>query len=180
MNELPPWDSIPPYIALRDTASMPAQAIRELWGNPQFQQEITSTLAPEGKMPFVIHVGGRQLFDDVSHGRGSWDAEGGSTGAATIFNSTGTMPVMQAGMAFDVDRIMNAANGDSALARELMRDAVVHEFGHVLPVARSRSLDSRVADPAPGRNDGPAMEQENYLRSLLGLPPRTSYALKKR
>lgn len=178
MNELPPW------IVLRDTASMPAQVLRELWGNPQFVQHVTAAMAPADRFPFAVHVGGRPLFEEIAQGRTSWDAEGGATGAATIFNAPSpNEPVTQAGMAFDVDRILAAAGGDSAQAREMVRDAFLHEFGHVLPVARSRNLSDRTGDPRPGvRNvmDHPVIQGENELRGLLGLEPKQFYGLLNR
>ena len=55
----------------------------------------------------------------------------------------------------------------------------MHELGHVVPVARTRSADSRLGDPRPGApaERHPVLRQENELRGLLGLPRKRFYGL---
>lgn len=176
MDELPPW------LVLRDPGGMPAAVVRELWQDPAFAKQIASVLAPSDRFPFAVHIGGRPLFEEIARGKASWDAEGGATGAATIFNAPDGGPATQAGIAIDVDRILAAAGQDSAQAKQLMRDALIHEFGHVLPVAQSRNVADRTGDPAPGKPaaDHPAIQNENKLRGLLNLPAKTFYGLLNR
>lgn len=175
MDELPWW------LALRDPDGMPAQVMRELWQDSAFAQQIASVLAPSDRFPFAVHIGGRPLFDEIARGKASWDAEGGATGAATIFNAAQEgEPASQAGIAIDVDRILSAAGGDSAQARQMIRDALIHEFGHVLPVAQSRNVADRTGDPKPDDPNAaqhPAIQAENELRALLGLKPKRHYGL---
>lgn len=175
MDELPWW------LVLRDPDGMPAQVVQELWSNPAFAEQIAAALAPSDKFPFAVHIGGRPLFEEIARGRASWDAEGGATGAATIFNAAQEgEPASQAGIAIDVDRILSAAGGDSAQARQMIRDALIHEFGHILPVAQSRNVADRTGDPKPGDPNAaqhPAIQNENQLRGLLGLPNKAFYGL---
>ncbi len=172
MDELPWW------VALRDPNSMTAGVLRELWSNPQFAQHVTEALAPESGMPFGLQVGGRAMYDampEKARTSAPWDDR---YGAATIFSSDG-QAANAAGIVVDVDRILAAAGQDSARARELVRDALVHEFGHVVPVARTRSLEQHYGDPKPGSTatEHPVIQQENELRGLLGLQPKSFYGL---
>src|SRR5690606_32437732 len=126
VNELPWW--LVPH-----GDGVPVEVLRELWANPALREYLLGALAPEGDDPFLLHVGGRELFDDVNRrlrkrDRVQWDE---ANGGVTIL--TRTDPLNTAAIAVDFDRILNAARGDSARARELTRDALLHEFGHVVP-----------------------------------------------
>lgn len=172
MNELPWW--LTPH-----GDGVPVEVLRELWANPALREYLLGALAPEGDDPFLLHVGGRELFDDVNRrlrerDRVRWDE---ANGAVTIL--TRADPLHTAAIAVDFDRILNAARGDSARARELTRDALLHELGHVVPVARARSFDARLGDPRPGApaERHPVLRQENELRGLLGLPRKRFYGL---
>ncbi len=103
-------------------------------------------------------------------------------GGVTFYSMEPDSTVHGAGMAFDLDRIRGMAR-DSAHAEELMRDAVLHEFAHVLPLARARNARASTGDPRPGvRNvmDHPVIQGENELRGLLGLEPKQFYGLLNR
>lgn len=174
MNELPWW------VTLRDPDSVYASVLRELWGTEDFAEHVQGALnAPGSDRPFILSVGGRDLYDNMPEPvrkAAPWDD---ALGAVTILNGDGN----SGGIALDMERIASLARGDSAQARQLVRDALLHEFGHVLPVARSRSMKDRTFDPKPGAAnvaDHPVIQNENKLRGLLGLPEKTFYGLLNR
>jgi hypothetical protein len=81
-----------------------------------------------------------------------------------------------------VDKVHRAVKGDSARAREMARDALIHEFAHLLPVAGSRHMRDRTGDPQPGDRraaEHPVIQGENRLRGLFDLPAKTFYGLQE-
>lgn len=174
MDELPWW------LTLRDPNSVYASVVRELWQDPAFAQQVSDALnAPDAGQPFFLSIGGRDIYDslpDAARRGVPWNED---HGAVTMYGEQDGTAV-NAGIAVDVDRILAAVQGDSAQARQLVRDALIHEFGHVMPVARSRSMSDRTFDPKPGDPNAaqhPVIQNENKLRGLLGLPSKTFYGL---
>jgi hypothetical protein len=72
-----------------------------------------------------------------------------------------------------------------SLARQLEEaiDAIlIHElWGHLVPVAEARSLDSHCSDPVPRQSElaSCVMQRENDLRREMGLRPRTRYTFSR-
>lgn len=172
-------EQLPWWMAVREPESIYGQVLREMWQQPAFAQHVTQAMAPEGASPFVLSIGGRGLYESLppaTQRATPWNEE---FGAATFFNAN-DRAANTAGIAFDEARILAAAGQDSARARELMRDAILHEFAHVLPVAQSRNVRDQTGDPRPGAHgllEHPVIRGENQLRGLLGLQPKRFYGL---
>ncbi len=68
--------------------------------------------------------------------------------------------------------------GNRLTLNEFMDAILIHEiWGHLIPVARARSLAAHCPDPRPGQPDleSCVMRRENELRREIGLRPRTQY-----
>jgi len=174
MDELPPW------LVLMSENQVLRDVLHELAANPQFLETVGSALA--GDSPFPVWVGGMDFLERMNSTRPRKDRvqPGKELGAITMFNRSADGTAGGAGVVVDIDRLHKLARQDSALAKQYVRDALLHEFGHVLPVARSRSLSDRTFDPKPGDPNAaqhPAIQSENALRQLLGLKPKRHYGL---
>lgn len=163
----------PSWFVLRDSTSLYADALRDLWQTPVARVLADATAPRPGVPPFVLHFGDRPLFDELGQGE-PW---GSNTAGVTVLSRDAV--VNMAGVVIDVGRLLAVADGDSAVARVLVRDALLHELAHVLPVARARSASARLVDPLPGEADPPILRVENSLRARAGLPLRDTYALTK-
>jgi hypothetical protein len=141
--------------------------------NPEFAEAVHTAVRNRGD--------GWPVFVD------DWDnikahAPGGGEGLASAI-AWGMNPdstAFGASIGVDVDRIHELVQQDSARARELVRDALVHEFAHLIPVARSGHMRDATGDPEPGDRNAhkhPVIQKENKLRGLLNLPPKGSYGL---
>lgn len=147
--------------------------LRELLENQRFRLHADSALAPmDGSSPFRVKIGGPGLLAPL----GVKMPE--ELGGFTVTNEADQVQKI-AGIAIDVDKLHQLTGQDSTRAREAVRDALIHEFGHVLPIARTRSLASAVDDPKPGQDaaSAPSVQSENRLRALLGLKAKSFYGL---
>ena len=174
MHELPPW------LVLMSEDQVLRDVLHELAANPQFLETVGGAFA--GDSPFPVWVGGMDFLERMNSTRSRRDRvqPGKELGAVTMFNESADGAASGAGVVVDIDRLHKLARQDSALAKQYVRDALLHEFGHVLPVARSRSLSDRTGDPKPGDPNAaqhPVIQNENQLRGLLGLPSKTFYGL---
>lgn len=178
-------EPLPNWLLFQGQNPVLRSVLEDLWQNPDFRQRITESFAPEGQFPFVLRVGGRDFLDQFNAGRRDGVKIDRNTGAASLYNADAGR-VDQGGFVVDVDRIHDATRArrgapvDSAQARGLIRDALVHEFAHMAPVAQARSMDARLFDPKPRDRDlaqSPIIRGENKLRGLLGLEPKTYYGL---
>jgi hypothetical protein len=149
------------------------EVARDLFTNPAFMDKVQGAV---GEHPFgpvfmmdwdrLIQLPGVNPTPDIA----------GATGFSVEADSS----VSSAAIGIDVDRLHRLVRQDSARARDLVRDALIHEFAHVLPVAQSGHIRDATGDPKPGyRNvaQHPVIRGENLLRELLGLPPKRAYGL---
>jgi len=177
MDELPPW------VVMQTQDPVIQSVITELLANGQFRAPFDSHFTSTNERPsFTTHVGDPAFLRDFNRTRPRRERVkvDENTAAASIYNNQPDGSVNSGGLMIDVDRIHDVVKQDSARARDLTRDAIIHEFAHLLPVAESRSMDSRTGDPNPGRrgaSDHAVIQQENLLRGLLGLPPKDYYGL---
>lgn len=129
---------------------------------------------------FTTHIGDFDLLAELNRTR-SLDGKirlNAEYGAATLYGLAADSAVHDAAIIVDVERIRASAR-DAAGARAGLRDAIVHEFAHLFPLATSRHLRDRTGDPQPGvpAHDHPVIRSENSLRSLLQLPPKDYYGV---
>jgi hypothetical protein len=176
----------PSWLVWESTNPVLRASMRELLNNPRFRAHVDSAVAPAGKFPFTVHVADRAYLDKLNahpDRRGKYrirpaaDMAGVSMFAVAPDSSSGVSSV-----AIDVDRL-HREFPDSAKARLALRDALLHEFAHVLPVARSRHMRDRTFDPPPDMQnvaDHPVIKGENLLRALIGLPAKDYYGLRKK
>jgi hypothetical protein len=126
--------------------------------------------APNRQEPYDITVGDRSFLDLVNQGRQR----------ITMDENIGAGAMSQADMGaivVDVDKLHEVVQQDSARARQLVRDALLHEFAHLVPVAQGQPA---LGDPKPGARNAhkhPVIQGENKLRGLLGLEPKQHYGL---
>lgn len=83
----------------------------------------------------------------------------------------------------DVPRLEELARevgaSEAALATDVDRILIHELYGHVVPLAASRTIAGGCPDPAPGApaSSSCAMQRENRIRAELGIAPRRSYDL---
>lgn len=165
MDELPPW------VILQSQDEVLKGVLRELFSNAQLRGHLDGVFAPEGRAPFKAFVGDASLIDRLNKAAGEERYRlDPNTGAVAM---VGTQPY--GGIAVDLDKLHGAAR-DSAQAREMVRDALLHEFGHLVPVAQG---GEPTGDPARDSDitGHPVIQNENKLRGLLGLPSKAFYGL---
>jgi hypothetical protein len=102
------------------------------------------------------------------------------TAAVSAYRMEPDSTLSNAGIYIDISKVHRAVEQDSARARELIRDAMLHEFAHLQPVAASRHARDKTAtrrpcDPRAAQH--PVIQGENRLRGLFGLEPKAHYGL---
>jgi hypothetical protein len=182
-NELPFW------LQVQGEDPVLRSVLQELWGDPSLREYLTSAFAPEDDAPFALRIGGTDFLDQFNRTRprNQQVRMDKRTGAVALYNEDEDEgAAYTGGIVVDMDRIHDAtrarrgAPADSARARELVRDAVLHELAHFVPVARERNLSARTFDPKPNDpnlTEHPVIQKENKLRGLLNLPPKDFYGL---
>jgi hypothetical protein len=182
-NELPFW------LQVQGEDPVLRSVLQELWGDPSLREYLTSAFAPEDDAPFALRIGGTDFLDQFNRTRprNQQVRMDKRTGAVALYNEDEDAgAAYTGGIVVDMDRIHDAtrarrgAPADSARARELVRDAVLHELAHFVPVARERNLSARTFDPKhndPNLTEHPVIQKENKLRGLLNLPPKDFYGL---
>jgi hypothetical protein len=175
-NEIPPW------LRVHGDNPLLKSVLEELFASEAFAGAVGSRFAPEDNMPYRVVVGGRPYLDELQRTGGGaskikWDPR---HGAVSIHNIEPDSSVHLSGVVLDLDRIHRATRRDSTKTREAIRDALIHEFAHLVPLAESRHMRNQTGDPTPGdpqAADHPVIRGENVLRGLLGLPAKTDYGL---
>ena len=176
-------DEFPPWLVMQTQNPVIREVLTELLQNEQLRTQLDAQFGKRDQRPsFITHVGDTAFLDQLNEGRPRRQRVkiDNNTGAASLYNGSQDGSVNAGGLFVDVDRLHEVAGQDSALARQHVRDAFLHEFAHLLPVATARNMSGRTGDPKPGAKDQvqhPVIQGENQLRGLFGLPAKTTYGL---
>jgi hypothetical protein len=188
-REDPPNEPLPWWLQVQGEDPVLRSVLEEMWQSAPLRERLTQAFAPEGNTPFGLHIGGTDFLDrfNRTRPRNQQVRIDKRAGAVALYNEDEDEgAAYTGGIVVDMDRIHDATRArrgapvDSARARELVRDAVLHELAHFVPVAEARSLSARTFDPKPGsrnQHKHPVIIKENRLRSLLGLPEKKYYGL---
>jgi hypothetical protein len=169
------------WLVVHSRDSLLRAVLDEILGNRCFAAAADAVFASfvDGRH-FTTHIGDFDLLAELNRTR-SVDGKirlNVEYGAATLYSLAADSAVHDAAIIVDVERIRASARDDAA-ARAGLRDAILHEFAHLFPLATSRHLRDRTGDPQPGisAHDHPVIRSENSLRSLLQLPPKDYYGV---
>lgn len=178
MDELPPWV----YLVAENPVLR--SVVGEMFKNPQFADSLREHFEERpGRPQFSTWFGDPAWVESMPHLKGQAEMDPRAA-AVSLYNGAGKRgPVNGGAVVVDVDRIHAAVEQDSARARGLVKEAVLHEFGHLIPVAEARDMSARTGDPKPGSKNQakhPVMQGENKLRGLFNLPAKVTYGLLSR
>jgi hypothetical protein len=184
----PPTDppaELPSWLRVHGDDTYLKGVLQELFANEAFASQLQGAFAPEEGQAFNTVVGGRPYLDELNR---AWGPNrqvklDRNVGGVSIYADQPDGSVNMGGVVIDLDRIHKTVRQDSAQAREIVRDALLHEFAHLLPVAQSRNIGDRTGDPNPKDRDAaqhPVIQGENRLRGLFNLPAKTFYGLMER
>jgi hypothetical protein len=176
MDELPPW------VILQSQNPVLTSVLQELLKNERFMAEITPHFEGGGaRQMFLTYIGDPAFLRTLNGTRHNKLRIDRNLAGVSTGNGQADGSVHVGAMIIDVDRIHSAAP-DSAAARAAVRDAVLHEFAHLMPMARTRRMTSRLGDPKTGSANPsihPVIQGENRLRGLVGLHSKDFYGLFK-
>jgi hypothetical protein len=175
-------DPLPSWLIMQSENPVLRSVLGEMFQNPKLRGILEGMFAPEGRPPFPTVVGDAAGLErlNASRPKNTRTKIPRGIGAASVYSAEPDSSVHAAGIFVDVDRIHSEAKGDSARARVAVRDAVLHELAHLLPLAEQRHLRAATGDPKPGDKnvaDHPVIQGENRLRDLFGLAAKTTYGL---
>jgi hypothetical protein len=176
---------IPPWLRVHGENPYLRELLEELFANQAFAGAVNPAFSgtpDDPYRPYRVTVGGRPYLDEMQKTSGGtrgirWDP---GHGAISIHGAQPDSSVHQSGMVVDLDRLHKATRQDSTAARGLVRDALLHEFAHLLPLAESRHMRNQTGDPDPRDPNAaqhPVIQGENRLRGLFGLSAKTGYGL---
>jgi hypothetical protein len=169
-------DDLPPWVIMQTQNAVVRSVLEEMFGNGRFRADLDAVFRQGDKRPpFKAYIGDAESLAGINAARTDKVLMNANEGAAAMYDSPNV-----GGIFVDVDRLHEAVGQDSAQARELVRDAFLHEFAHLYPVAQSRDMSARTGDPKVGsRNQAkhPVMQGENRLRALFDLPAKSVYGL---
>lgn len=178
-------DELPPYIYFQTENPVIRAVVAELLRPGPFRDELDGVFGPpnDSTPAFTLYVGDMGNLEQMNRNRPRNQRAqiDPNIGAGTVFSAKDG-PVSMGGIYIDADKLHAAVQQDSAQARELIRDAILHELGHAVPVARARHTRARTGDPDPRRGwmevaGHPVIQNENKLRGLLDLPAKNFYGL---
>lgn len=171
-------DELPDFLFLLANDPAVRKEVVDLFKNKAFADSVTSVLQDPERGNFFLSIGDeetlktmpprlqRRVKENKNVGGFTGFGEGKKTSGAFMF----ALP----------SRLPKEVRQDSLLNSQVIRDALIHEFAHVLPVAETRSTKSRIRDPKPGsigEGQSEIIQAENALRELLGLPAKAFYGL---
>lgn len=178
-------DELPPYIFFQTENPVIRAVVAELLQPGPFRDELDGIFGPpnDSTPAFALYIGDMGNLEQMNRNRPRNQRAqiDPNIGAGTVFSAK-SGPVSMGGIYIDADKLHAVTQQDSAKARELVRDAILHELSHAAPVARARHTRARTGDPDPRRGwmevaQHPVMVGEAELRKLLGLQPRKTYGL---
>lgn len=169
-----------PWLILHTAEPVLRTALEELLANPRFRAHADSAFAPLDREAFSVYVGGSDFLRELNSTRQQKVRIPQWAGGITLYTDGPGGSVRSGAIVIDIDKLHLAVEHDSARARTLVRDALIHEFGHLIAVAGQRHIRARTGDPERHGTEQwrhPIMRAENALRQLIGLPARTTYGL---
>src|SRR5690606_19804079 len=124
-----------PWLILSSPDTVLRDALFELLANPRFSARADSAFAPAHRKPFPVYVGGLDLVQHVNARRHEKVRIPSWAGGVSLYSHEPDGSVSSGAIIIDVGRLHRAVGHDSVSARQLVRDALLHEFGHMTAVA---------------------------------------------
>jgi hypothetical protein len=182
MTDPPP--ELPPWVVMQSQNPVLASVLKDLFKNERFRAAADSVFAPQGGEQFPVFLGDHMSLEQMNatRPRNQRVQPSGREAAVSAYATRPDQSIDSGGLFVNVDKIHETLQQDSAAARLAVRDALLHEFGHLFPVAEQRHARAITGDPK--RNDRnaaqhPVMQSENRLRGLFDLPAKTFYGLQE-
>lgn len=171
-------DELPDFLFLLANDPEVRKQVVDLFKNKQFADSVASVLQDPERGNFFVSIGDDETLKTMPERLRRKVKKNKNLGGFTGFG--GDKSAHGAFVFALPSRLPKEVRQDSLLNSQVIRDALIHEFAHVLPVAKTRNPKDRIRDPkpgSPGEAQSEILQAENALRGLLGLPAKAFYGL---